>query len=272
MKNSKITIIGAGNMGSAIARGLVQNGIIFGKSITVSDPSFEKLREMEKLSVGISSDNKKSIQHANIIILAIKPDIIPIVLSEIKEGLSKKQLVVSIAAGVEIKTIRRLIGEKQPVVRVMPNLCATVGMSISCWVASQEVSRSDRKLIKRILTGLGRECFIDDESLLDKITAISGSGPAYVFYLVELLETAARKMRLKNELAKTLAVQTVIGSAELLKNSTKSAGKLRAAVTSKGGVTEVVFTVLEKLKFDDVFLKAVRAGAKRAKELRASHK
>ena len=271
MKDKKITIIGAGNMGGAIARGLIQNKIISGKSITTSDPSSEKLREVEKFGVRISSDNKKSIQGADIIILAVKPNIVPVVLSETKESLSKRQLVVSIAAGVEIKTISRLIGGKQPIIRVMPNLCATVGMSVSCWVASREVPESDRKLIKRILVGLGREYFIDDENLLDKITAISGSGPAYVFYLVELLETAARKLGLKNELARILAVQTVIGSAELLKNSTKSAGELRAAVTSKGGVTESIFAVLKKLKFGDVFLKAIRAGAKRAKELRLLH-
>ncbi|MDP2927073.1 MAG: pyrroline-5-carboxylate reductase [bacterium] len=271
MKGKKITIIGAGNMGSAITRGLVQNGIISGKNITVTDPSPERLQEVKKLDVKISNDNKKSTQRVDIVILAVKPDIVPIVLSEIKESLSKKQLVVSIAAGVEIKTIKKLIGEKQPIVRVMPNLCATIGMSMSCWVASSEVSKHDRKLIKIILAGLGREYFIDDEGLLDKITVISGSGPAYIFYLVELLEITARKLGLKNELVRILAVQTVIGSAELLKNSKKSAGELRAAVISKGGVTEAIFAVLEKLKFGDVFFKAIRAGVKRAKELRLLH-
>ncbi len=268
--NKKISVIGAGNMGGAIIRGLIRSGDIQGRNIIVSDPSLKKLRVLGKLGVKISRDNTKAAQYGDIIIMAVKPDILSPALSEIKEMISKEQLIISIAAGVKIRTIKRIMGEKQPVVRVMPNLCATVGMSMSCWVAGNEVSYRHQTLTKKILAAIGKEYRIDEEKILDQITAISGSGPAYVFYLAELLEDAAKKIGLNRDLARTLARQTVIGGAGLLKNSAQSAKELRAGVTSKGGVTETIFTALEKLKVADAFMKAVDAGVKRAKELGTS--
>jgi pyrroline-5-carboxylate reductase len=271
LDNKKIAIIGAGNMGSAIARGLVCSKAISSKNVIVSDPSTEKLQALEELSIETLSDNKKAVQHVNIVILAVKPQSIPDVLLEIAKVVSKRQLVISIAAGVEIKTIKRLLGKKQPTVRVMPNLCATIGMSVSCWTASKEVSRYSRRLIEKILRAVGTECFIDDESKFDQITAISGSGPAYVFYLAELLEETAKKIGLQKDLSRILSMQTIVGSAELMKNSAQSSKELRAGVTSRGGVTEAVFDVLGKHHIDNIFIKAIRAGARKAKELRAPH-
>lgn len=265
--NKSIAIIGVGNMGKAIAHGLLWKKVVLARNLILSNPSVEKLQNFEKLGVTVTSENKIAAQKANVIILAVKPQTLPSVLKEIQSVISKKQLLISIAAGFEIKTIKRLLGKGQPVVRVMPNLCAKVGLSISCWVKSKEVTNHQAKDVKKILQAIGKEISLEKESLLDQITAISGSGPAYVFYLAELLEKSALKLGLDKKLAEVLAKQTLIGSVKLLENSNKSAKILREEVTSKGGTTEAAFKKINQMKFDEKFVGIIRAAYKRAKEL-----
>lgn len=251
MTEKKIGIIGFGNMGKAIAAALLKQKVVNKKDLITSNSS---------------QTNKECVKKADIILLAVKPQIMAAVLNEIKNDISDKQLIISIVAGVEIKTIKKIIGDKA-IARVVPNLCTLIGESISVWVKTKKVNESQVKLMKLILQSFGKEVLVDEESDLDKVTAISGSGPAYIFYLVELLEQSAIKIGLKKDIAKRLASQTVIGSARLLESTDKSASTLRSEVTSKGGTTEAAFKEFAKLDFDKVFLKGVKAALKRAKQL-----
>lgn len=250
--NIKIAIIGIGNMGQAIVSGLLKHKVVARKNLYLSNSS---------------EDNKRVAENSDIIILAVKPQQINQVLLRIKDVVSTKQLIISIAAGVKINTIKKLLNRNQPIIRVMPNICAVIGKSISVWFKSKEVSKIQIKKAKIILGCLGQEVYIRRESDLDKITAISGSGPAYVFYLEELLEEFAIKRGFNKDIATKLARQTIIGSAYLLESTDKSATSLRSEVTSKGGTTEAAFKEFAKLGLDKVFLKGLAAAYQRSKQL-----
>lgn len=265
MLNKKITIIGTGNMGKAIAHGLLQKKAIQSKNLILTDASNEKLKEFKKLGVLIESNNKKACEKSDIIILAIKPQTLKSVLEEIKESAQESQLVVSIAAGVAISSIKEVLGKKQPIVRVMPNLCAQVGESMSGWVKSKEVGQEQVRFVKIILESIGKEIQFSKEDYIDKITAISGSGPAYVFYLTELLEKSAIKLGIKKKEAQILAKNTLIGAAKFLENSNESSQDLRRKVTSKGGTTEVAFKKIDNSRFEHIFYTAIEAAYERAK-------
>lgn len=249
---NKIAVIGIGNMGQAIVSGLLKHKVVSRKNLYLSNSS---------------KNNKRVIKDAEIIILAVKPQVIEQVLLKIKEVISTNQLIITIAAGVKINTIKKLLNRNQPIIRVMPNICAVIGKSISVWLKSKEVSKMQIKKAKIILGCLGQEVYIEKESDLDKVTAISGSGPAYVFYLAELLEEFAIKRGFNKDIATKLARQTIIGSAYLLESTTKSATSLRSEVTSKGGTTEAAFKEFAKGGLDRVFLKGIKAAYKKAQEL-----
>jgi len=267
LENKTIAIIGVGNMGSAIAHSLLRKKVIPAKNLILSNPSLEKLIHFKQLATIITAVNKNAVERADIIILAVKPQTLTPVLQEIKSAVSKNKLIISIAAGFELKTIKKILGVQQSVVRVMPNLCARVSKSMSCWVKSKEVTNEQSMEVKIILQAIGKECLLEEENLLDQVTAISGSGPAYVFYLVELLEKSALKLGLDKKLANMLATQTVVGSVRLLENSKKSVKILREEVTSKGGTTEAAFKKFNKSRFEIIFINAVRAAYLRAREL-----
>lgn len=262
----KITIIGIGHMGRAIARGLLRKKVISPGNLILSSRTISGLNGFKKRGVRVTGDNKAAAKNSEIIILSIKPQIFPAVLKEIRPVISKKQVIISVAAGVTIKTIKKTISRNQPVVRVMPNLGVQVGESMSVWVKSKEVNNRQSQVVKKILKAIGREFYVNSEILIDKITAISGSGPAYVFYLTELLEKSGLKFGLNRELASLLARQTLVGSSIILKNSKKPARVLRQEVTSKRGVTEAAFEVINKSEFEKIFITAIRAAYIRAKE------
>lgn len=249
---NKIAVIGVGNMGQAIVSGLLRQKIVSKNNLFLSNSS---------------KDNKKVTENSEIIILAVKPQQIKKVLLDINDVVSSRQLIISISAGVQIITIKECLNKSQSVIRVMPNLCALVSKSISVWVKSKEVSQSQAKLAKQILKSFGEEVQIEKESDLNKVTAISGSGPAYLFYLVELLEQSAVKIGLDKDMASKLALQTIIGSAQLLENTNKKANILRTEVTSKGGTTEAAFKEFAKSNLNEVFLRGVKAAYKRAQKL-----
>lgn len=270
MITKNLTIIGAGNMGKAIASGLLKTKTISPSRLILTDPFPKGLEQFQKQNVTVTSDNEAAVKKADIILLAVKPQVFPELLPELKKSITQKQLIISIAAGIEIITIKKLLGISQPVVRVMPNLCAMVGESFSAWVKSKEVTKEQEKQVKVILEAIGKEAFLDDEQLLDAVTAISGSGPAYVFYLVELLEKSAVKLGIPEFLATVLASQTVIGSAKFLRESSTPAFELRQNVTSKGGTTEAAFKTFKEEKLSEVFYKGIKAANKRAKELNSN--
>jgi pyrroline-5-carboxylate reductase len=250
----QLAIIGYGNMGKAISDGLLLSG------------NFSK----NDLIIGTEdSTNIHAVKSAKIVMLAVKPDIVPFVINIIKDHLTKDHLIISVAARVKINDIKKLLGNKKniPIVRVMPNICAAFGQSMSCWVKSREVTNKNIKDVKLILNSIGKEIEIKDEKLFGLITMLAGSGPAFYFYIAELFEKFAEQNGLKTEDAEIIIKQTFIGSSMLLAKSNKSAATLRKNVTSKKGTTEAALKVLTKHKFDKIFLKGLKAGFKRASQL-----
>ena len=250
MIHEQIAIIGSGNMGQAIARGLLD----------------KKIASQQQLHLTNSqTGNKDAVKNATIIILAIKPQVKDTVFQEIQEVITD-QLVISVMAGVTIDTIQNAL-KKIGVVRVMPNIAAKIGKSMSVWVKSPEVTATQVTQAEHILEAIGQQLELQTEDQIDKATAISGSGPAYFFYLTELLENAAKEIGFSPQDAKVLAEQTLVGSAELLQVTKDSAENLRRAVTSKGGTTEAAIETLQKENLQDTFIKGIKAAYKRATQL-----
>ncbi len=245
----RIAIIGFGNMGKAIFSGLISSG---------------NFKKEDFLLSNAENNNVRAAKDADIIILAVKPEAIFGVLGDLKECLTKDKLLISVAARTSVSDIQQSLGFNCPVVRVMPNICASVGESMSCWVKSSEVSVSQAKKVKTILKSIGEEIMLSDEIFFSAVTVISGSGPAYFLYLAELFCDFSREINLESELSIKLIKQTFLGVAKMLSESDKSIQSLRKEIASKGGTTEAVFNFLNKKKFGEIFLKALSSGYKRA--------
>jgi pyrroline-5-carboxylate reductase len=202
------------------------------------------------------------------VVLAVKPQNIQEVLVGLKGKLKNNQLILSIAAGVRIKAIVAGTGHRK-VVRSMPNTPAQIGLGISGWTATKEVTAAQKKLAQSILGAMGKEIYFADEKYLDMVTAVSGSGPAYIYLFAEALIEGAVELGIKRQDAATLVLQTVLGAAHLLNQSSKTPAELRRDVTSKGGTTERAIEVFEKSGLTNIVVKAVLAACQRAKELGA---
>lgn len=270
MQYSKLTIIGCGNMGAAFAEGLLSKKVFDVASVTVTDAYEEGLKKFaEKWLVATTADNVQAVKNADVVLLAVKPQQLRDVLGLIKDALKKDALLFSIAAGFSIASIADAIGKKdQPIVRVMPNLAAKVGKSVSAWIPNAAVTDEQKSCVKAMLGAIGIEFTVTSEEKLDAVTALSGSGPAYFYYFVESLIEAGKALGFSEEEAGKLAIQTFHGAAALLAESGKTPGELRAAVTSKGGTTEAAVSVFEEKTFFDVVQSAMRAAKKRAETLR----
>ena len=277
---SKIGFIGAGNMGEALVGALIKSNITEPKCIYASDASEKKLKNMSKeYGIHIRNDNFKLFLECDIIILAVKPQQMSQVLSEISgnvdDKLSHKKLIISIAAGVSIRRLENLLykqlneknQKKLPIVRVMPNTPALVLAGISGMSANKFTSRNDIKVSKAILESAG-EVIEFDEKDLDAVTAVSGSGPAYVFYFIESMIAGGTKAGLSLKNSEKLTLETVKGAVKLLEESNDSAETLRKKVASPGGTTEAALRVMEKTSVKASIVKAIAAAKKRSKELR----
>lgn len=265
--NKRIAIIGAGRMGQAIARALLEKNVVKPDQLILTNIRLDILQEFsKKYPVQISSNNNQAVQQADIILLTILPQQMPEVLEEISNDVTGK-LIISIAAGITIDMIQMGLWHESAIVRVMPNLCAQIGESMSVWAKSKTVTNEQVSFVKDIFSSIGTDVDLPDESFINKITPISGSGPAYVFYLAELLEKAAIQSGISKTLAKKLAKQTIIGSAKFMEKAQEGPQNLREAVTSKKGITEAVFKSFEKEKIEELFLKSIMAGQARAKEM-----
>jgi pyrroline-5-carboxylate reductase len=263
----KIAIIGGGAMGEAIIRGVLAAGSICPQDICVCDIDASRLKTLKKTySIKPGKDYKSAIKDAELVILAVKPQTLPTLLHDLKGNLKKGQLMLSIIAGAKIATIARGLGRDQ-IVRAMPNTPAQIGVGITAWTASDKVTTKQKKLARTILDALGEEVFFSDEKYIDMATAVSGSGPAYVFYMIEGLIDAAVKIGLPHEAAGELVMETVLGAALLAKQSPKSPQELRKQVTSPGGTTAAGIAVLESGKFKELLAETVAAAHRRAKEL-----
>ncbi len=267
MINKKIGIIGCGNMGEALLSRLT--GVVEkSTSLMVSELDTARrdyIQTKYKMIVGI--DNNAVVKYSDVIILAVKPkDFDSVLKQEVCCGLSGKKLLISIAAGVTTKYIEKAVGKDMPVIRAMPNMAAAIGEAITSLSRGSSASDEDIKIAKEIFSSIGDVIEID-EKFADAVTAISGSGPAYFFYLVEALMEAAESLGLDSKTASRLAAKTALGSAKLLDALKEDPAILRSKVTSKGGTTEAAIAVFEKWKLKNIIIEAVKAAWRRSKEL-----
>jgi len=263
----KISFIGGGNMGVAMLSSILERGISSPQDISVSDINQARLQHFEqKYSVTTTSDNRLAIASSDIIILAIKPQNLAEVMADLNGCLEPTQLVLSIIAGKRIDTLRRGLNHSC-IVRSMPNTPAQIGEGICVWTATADVTDSQKQWAGSILGAMGKEIYVDDEQYLDMATAVSGSGPAYFFLMVEALTDAAVDIGLPQDTAGELVLQTMLGSGHLIQKSGMLPAELRRMVTSPGGTTAEALLQFENGGFSELVLQAVRAAYNKAKQL-----
>lgn len=271
MAGTRLGIIGCGNMGEAVLKGVLSSGASRGWSILVAeiDPGRRK-RVSGKYRAGLADSNAALAEKSDVVLLAVKPYEIDRVLAEISsvKRLSSK-LIISVAAGITLKRIEKALGGASQVIRVMPNMPAIIGKGVTVICAGSRATASSVKKARAIFSCVG-DVLEADESRMDVVTALSGSGPAYFFYLVECLMEAAVELGMPGEEACELAVKTALGSAEVLAHTKASPEEMRRRVTSKGGTTEAAFRVFEKKGFKGMVKEALRAARDRAREFSES--
>lgn len=267
-ENMTVGFIGSGRMAQAMAKGFISTGIIKANHITASDPDPRMLKHIASLGVTTTENNKEVVNKSKMVVLAVKPNIVPPVLREVSEVISKDKIVVSIAAGVTLHTIENNLPPDSRVIRVMPNTPALVQAAASVLAPGSKSLPEDKDLVSELLRCIGI-CETGSEGLLDAVTGLSGSGPAYAFAAIESLADGGVLMGLPRDLATKLAAQTLLGAAKMVLESGKHPGQLKDEVCSPGGTTIAAMHKLEKGGFRGSLIDAVQAATNRAKELGA---
>ncbi len=263
----RIGFIGGGVMGEAMIRGILARGVARPEEIIVCDTSAIRREALSRdYGVKVTEDHSMAIKGAEVIVLAVKPQNLAEVMEEMRGRLKSGQLVLSIVAGKSIATLTRGL-EYNDIVRAMPNTPAQIGEGMSVWTAQPEVTRSQREMAKSILSAIGREINVSNERYIDMATAVSGSGPAYVFLFIESLIDAAVHIGLPRDMAEGLVLQTMLGSSRLAQESGKAPAELRNMVTSPGGTTAEGLLQLEEGGMRAIIAHAVIAGYEKAREL-----
>lgn len=267
---SRITFIGGGNMARSLIGGLVRAGVA-NSHIAVSEPNAELRDALARdFGVAVYADGAEAARNADAIVLAVKPQVMKTVCASLREvAQARKPVIVSIAAGIRIDQIDAWLGGNIAVVRSMPNTPALIGAGAACLVANARADAAQRKLAQSILDAAGLAAWIDDEALMDTVTALSGSGPAYFFLLVEALEDAAVAQGLPRETARALATQTCLGAGRMLREDGEAPAVLRARVTSPNGTTQAAVESFEADGLRAIAARAVAAATKRGQELSA---
>lgn len=263
----KIAFIGAGVMAEAMISGLIGKKTAAASDITASDIVEERLTYLQKTyGIGCSSDNTEVVNEKDVIVLSVKPQVVADVLSRLQGKVQPDQAILSIIAGTTIKTIGNQLGHDR-IIRVMPNTPAQIGQGMSVWTATETVTDQQKKMAAKILSSLGKEMFVDDEKYIDMATALSGSGPAYIFLIIEALIDAGVHIGMTREMASELALQTTVGSALFAQESDKHPAQLRNMVTSPGGTTAAGLLKLEKAGIRAIMAQAVVAAYEKAQKL-----
>ena len=263
-----IAFIGSGNMASSLIGGLVAKGAP-PESICATDSIDAKTEEIgERFGVHTSNDNAQAASGANVVVLAVKPQQMEDATRSVAHACAHQApLVISIAAGVQVRNIHQWLGVDAAIVRTMPNTPALVGEGATALYANEHVGKEGRRRAEAILSAVGITVWVEDEGLLDAVTALSGSGPAYFFLLMELMERNGVALGLDRETAKALTLQTALGAARVALQSGEAPGALRERVTSAGGTTEQALKRLAEGGVDDLFADALRAARDRSVEL-----
>jgi len=267
LKGKKISFIGGGKMGSALIKGILSRNLIAPGKVTVSDVVKEQLEELRKTyGVCVTKDNKKAVRDSDIIILAVKPQNMAEVLQEISGILDKSKLIISIAAGISTGYIEECLKKGARVMRVMPNTPALIGEGAAAIARGSYATDEDFAFTRHIFEAVGIAVFVKEE-LMDAVTGLSGSGPAYAFVIIDALADAGVNMGLGRDIALKLAAQTLLGAAKLCLKGDKHPAELRDMVTSPGGTTIAGLQAMEEGKLRATMMAAVQAATLRAKEL-----
>ena len=267
IKGRKVGFIGAGNMGEALIKGLVAANLVPAKAIYASDVRLEALRALEqRYGVQLTQDNAELVSQVDVVILSVKPQIMAAVLGQIAPAVTRQKLLISIAAGVPTKTIRAGLGKEARLIRVMPNTPALVLAGVTAVAKAQGLEPGDLDIAGEIFGAVGRVVTVDEE-LMDAVTGLSGSGPAYVAIVIESLADGGVLMGLDRATAMTLATQTVLGTARLALETGMHPGALKDMVSSPGGTTIAGIAALEESGVRHAFIKAVERATLRSREL-----
>ena len=268
MSNSKIAFIGGGNMARSLIGGMIATGIS-NQNISVSEPKADLREKLTKdFGVNASEENASVAKGADVIVLAVKPQILQEVVTPLGSLLVEaRPLLISVAAGVTSSSIERWVGGDPALIRVMPNTPALIGAGISALYANSNVSDDQRALAEKIMAAVGKTIWIKEETLMDAVTAVSGSGPAYFFYVMQAIHDAAVREGLDAQTARLLSLETALGAARLAVDSTEDPGSLQKQVTSPGGTTEAAIKVLNDSGVRETVQKAVSAACARGSEL-----
>lgn len=262
--NCNICFIGGGNMAQALIGGLINRGLPATR-ITVSDP-VEKVRLLlQEKDVHVTDNNIAAIKDADVVVFAVKPQVLASVLKPL-HGLFDGKLIISIVAGAEIKTIENLTGAAR-VVRVMPNTPALVQTGAHGLFAYDAVDSKDRELASQVLAATGLTIWVNSEAQIDAVTAVSGSGPAYFFYMMESMIRAGKNLGLDEKVATALTLQTALGAAQMAITSSNSPAELRKNVTSPNGTTQAALEVFDRAQISQNIQTALAAAQKRSQEL-----
>ena len=263
-----VGFIGSGRMATALARGCVASGLMHANQVLAADPSADSRRAFSEQvpEVEVFDVNEPILKRANVVVLAVKPQIMPTVLGEIASHVTKHHLVVSIAAGITLERIGKGLPAETRLVRVMPNTPCLVGAGASCFSRGPTATDEDAEHVRKILVSVG-QAFEVSEDLLDAVTGLSGSGPAFMYRVIESLSAGGIAMGLPPELALQLAAQTARGAAEMVLTTGRSPSELREQVTSPGGTTLAGLNKLTELRGAEAFRDAVIAATQRSQEL-----
>ena len=268
LQEKKIGFIGSGNMGEALISGLVLSKAAKPGNIICSDIAEDLLEKIQdKYKVSTTTDNVEVAKKSEIVIYATKPQILGSVLKETASALDQSKLIISIAAGVPLAAIASGLGKELRLIRVMPNICAFVKESATAIAAGEYASKEDVALARAIFDSVGRTVFIQENVLMDAFTGLSGSGPAYIFIIIDALADAGVKMGLSRKDSLFLSTQTVLGAAKLLLESKEHPGQLKDRVASPGGTAIAGIHTLEQGGLRTTLINAVESAAKRSKEL-----
>ncbi|MGM0984807.1 MAG: pyrroline-5-carboxylate reductase [Pseudomonadota bacterium] len=265
---SRVTFIGAGNMAGAIIGGMIESGFS-PDDITATSPSDDILAPLrERLSIRTATDNAAAVAESDVVVLAVKPQIMREVCEKMRDAVqARRPLIVSVAAGLSAETLEHWLGGDLPLVRCMPNTPALVGAGAAGLYANANVDDSQRRLATELMEAVGLVEWVDDEALLDAVTAVSGSAPAYFFLMFEAMEEAGVKLGLPADTARRLAMQTALGAAKMALSSDKLPAELKRNVMSPGGTTERAVEHLEEAGLRRIMAEAMTACADRASEM-----
>lgn len=267
MQHSKIAFIGAGNMARSIIGGLVDSGTP-PETICASAPGADNLIKLTtSFGIRTTHDNKSAVMEADIVVLAVKPQMMQQVCTPLAEHIPASALIISVAAGLRCSSLDRWLGGNRPIIRCMPNTPALIGLGASGLYANTLVSKEQMHTAERLIATTGVVEWVSDESLIDSVTAVSGSGPAYFFLFLEAMTQAGVEQGLTHQTSKNLAIQTALGAATLAQQSDSDLVQLRKNVTSPGGTTEQAIHYFENNGLRELIKMAMAACRNRAKEL-----